>query len=134
NTLAYLSISFEKNSIEIVQPIPPTIKIIVYSKVVTPICLVAYVGNIGTSIPIEAPCKNIPGNNNKCLFVTSTISVNCFFPDLFSYSVNCTLTKKNNTQATNTHIAIINENLVGCILNNKFINIIPESLPTNQLN
>ena len=65
NVLECLSISFEKNSMDTVQPIPPTMSINVYSNVVTPICLVAYVGSIGTSIPIADPCKNIPGNNSK---------------------------------------------------------------------
>lgn len=55
--LLRLSISFDKNSIETAQPIPPIMIATVYSIVLTLITLVAYVGNIGTSAAIAAPCK-----------------------------------------------------------------------------
>lgn len=57
NALECLSINLEKNNIEMVHPIPPTISKSVYSNVVTSICFVAYVGNIGTNMPIAEPCK-----------------------------------------------------------------------------
>lgn len=59
--LLRLSISFDKNSIETAQPIPPIMIATVYSIVLTLITLVAYVGNIGTRAAIAAPCKRIPG-------------------------------------------------------------------------
>ena len=60
NPRLLLSIIFDKNNIETAQPIPPIMIATVYSTVETLTTLVAYLGKIGTSAAIAAPCNNIP--------------------------------------------------------------------------
>ena len=58
---------------DIVQPMPPMIKVNVYSTVETPTVCLAYVGKIGSNAEMAVPCNNIPGNNMRWRFITSTI-------------------------------------------------------------